>query len=93
MFTGSNRVVACITLMHFSLTEKTTIAPLPLWRYVFITYLCYVFLLNEILLSIQLAILYMFVYVYVYMLMGRDGFFALIKYQYHDQDGRHAHIW
>ena len=51
----------------------------------FITYLCHVFLLNEILLSIQLAILYMFVYVYVYMVMGRDGFFALIKYQYHDQ--------
>ena len=49
-------------------------APLPLRRYVFITYLCHVFLLNEILLSIQLAILYMFVYVYVYMLMGRDGF-------------------
>ena len=38
MFTGSNRTVACITLMHFSLTEYTTIAPLSLWRYVFITY-------------------------------------------------------
>ena len=62
------------TNLYFSLTEYTTIAPLPLWRYVFITYLCHVFLLNEILLSIQLAILYMFVYVYVYMLMGRDGF-------------------
>ena len=62
------------TNLHFRLTVYTTIAPLPLWRYVFITYLCHVFLLNEILFSIQLAILHMFVYVYVYMLIGRDGF-------------------